>query len=278
MRHVNCVVRGICFSLLMACCLDGSQVVAADTSCTVPPFFVAVDAPTLDDVPGLMQVSLNEGYFTVANVICLVRQLKRDHGSKALTVLVFDSRYAADEFVPSEIERSGSLIRSHKQLRARYEFNPRTNDEHVDLTPLGFGRDLQFDTRIDLTADTEQQCRFTLAGRCLLAFETMEELESLSARPVGPITLIGVVGRDGKIVRVRIATTARRQSSGRDRFIRAAVSNLKAWRFEVGPRIETIRVTYVLADTTVADVAKATLRIRLSNDIAVSALTITSTR
>jgi hypothetical protein len=220
-----------------------------------------------------MQVSLAASHFTLENLTCLVQKLKTDHSSKAITVFVFDSRYAADEFVPSAMERSPSIARSFKQLRATYAFDPDSHDEHVDLNLLGFDRESQFDSRIDLTSDRPPQCRFKLAGRCLVAFDTMDELDDPPMRRAGTVTLTGVIGRDGKMANTRVATSAGKAS---DRFVRAAVNNLKVWCFEARSHSDTIRITYTSSDATSTDVPNAELQIQLPSNVSIRASAVTT--
>lgn len=245
-RHVSNALDWIALSALGACSLGVVNVSARGVACAPPPFFVALDAPARDDAPGLMKISIARPQFTLENLVCLVRTFKEDHSSnKGLTILVFDARYAADEFVPSEMALSPQIFQNYKQLLATYVFDPANHDEHVSLSPLGYGRDERFDSRIDLTSDAMPRCRFGLDNRCLFVFDTLD-LASEPRLPTftGSVVLQGSIRPDGNVTGVRVLSARGTSTALLKRVTTAATDHVKAWWFEPAPRENRFRATY----------------------------------
>ena len=230
--------------LFIALCLNAGN--AGAQTCTPPPHFVATDAPALSDSPGLMKVSLPRAQFTLENLVCLVRTLRKEHPSdQGLIVVVFDSRYAADEWVISEIEVSASSMRNDRLMRAKYVLDPSNHTEYITLTPFGWGSASVFDSRIDLTLDAPQPCRLALDNRCLLVFDAldMDRLPSLE-NASGSVALKGRIGPGGQLDRLRVASISAKSAAVWKRFSTVSIANLKTWWFEPASHGTDVQITF----------------------------------
>jgi hypothetical protein len=232
-------------ALLLRVAFFASAARAAAEPCTPPPHFVAVDIPGLRDAPGFMQVSLPSAQFSIENLVCLVRTLKQEHFSEqGLTIFIFDSRYAADEFVPTDYELSPAILRNNRLMRAMYMFNPSAHKEDVRLTPFGYHSESVFDTRIDLGVDAPQPCRVTLDNRCLLVFDALDverlpPLENAS----GSVVLKGRIGPDGQLGHLRVASVGAKSAAVWKRFSALSIASLRTWWFEPAPRGTDVQIT-----------------------------------
>lgn len=231
--------------VLGALSLGAARKGGAPAACEAPPHFIAVDATTPAGEFGFLQVSLAKPQFTLDNLMCLARTLGRAHPDGDLTIFVFDARYAAGEFIPLSMELTPQIQRSNRQLRATYTRKASAREELLQLTPLGYGRAADFDTRIDLSADAAPTCRFSLDHRCLFAFDALDV-------PTGPawlsftgsVKLAGSVGASGEVGRVRLMSARGSSPAIVKRATAAAIENVTTWWFEPAPRERGVEVTY----------------------------------
>jgi hypothetical protein len=229
--------------LLGALCLSAADAVAQD--CIPPRHFIALDVAAMSDAPGLVKVSVPRPQFTLANLVCLVRALKKERVSEqGVTILIFDARYAADEWVISELEVSPSSIRNDRLMRATYVLRPSKHQESLTLTPLGWHSGSNVDSRIDLTVDAPQPCRFAVDNRCLLVFDAfdLDRLPSME-NAAGSVVLHGRIGAGGELGRLRVASISGKAAAVCRRLSTVAIANVKTWWFEPASRGTDIRIT-----------------------------------
>jgi hypothetical protein len=210
--------------------------------CIAPHYFVArafVGPPAESDV---LQVSVPAGEFSLPNLLCTVQTLARQHASAAgVTILLFDARYSADEYVPDFVERTRDTVRQDKSVRATYFLQRSPHVEDLTLHPLGFGfgKGTTFDTTITLPASGPLACRFEFDHRCLLALD--EPADPAANTAAADIELVGVIQRDGKL-RMRVAA-AHGTAAARRRIRAVATTNVKSWWFEPRAHETVIRMT-----------------------------------
>jgi hypothetical protein len=119
-------------------------------------------------------------------------------------------------------------MRNDRLMRAKYVLDPSKHEEHVTLTPFGWGGASVFDSRIDLTLDSPQPCRLALDHRCLLVFDAldMDGLPSLK-NASGSVVLKGRIGLGGQLDRLRVASVSGRSAAVWKRFSTVAIANLQ---------------------------------------------------
>jgi hypothetical protein len=128
-------------------------------------------------------------------------------------------------------------------MHAGYFFDAERRDEYLEIIPLaGYGPPK---TRIDLPVAGTSRCRSEMSNRCLLALEDPGYPDdALRARAWGTVTLAGTITRSGKIKGLRAVEARVDPNDRKAPLVKAAVRNLKTWRFESGKRDDPFRFTY----------------------------------
>jgi hypothetical protein len=237
--------------VVIAACLIGPAVEAA-TDCTHLQYRVGRDFIAPGGSRGLAQFSLRPGDVTVANLVCLVQRLRAGNPAWTQVMLVFfTSREAADNWIGSRglMDYEGAPMppfeKWDRELRAIYTLDAAQKEDHLDIMPLGWREqppigDGIYETRIDFPLTTLPHCGLTLAERCLLAFEKMDDpsLEP-NVRLSGTVSMAGTIKRNGTLTGLHIVEAQSDPPDRKDQLVRAVLKNVKAWWLEPGhARIE----------------------------------------
>jgi hypothetical protein len=205
-----------------------------------------------------MAISVRMEDLSPRRAVCLAETLKKQNTKrKDVTILIFTSADAAQNYEgdialgdpgpPPNSKSSGAVdtLFWAKQLHAVYSYNYEKREEYIRIKPLGLLDDLEEDTQIKLPAIAVPHCRLEMAGRCLLALDTvMYARDAYPSRISGDVTLTGVVTRDGRIAGIKVANTSGVPLGKTDLFAHEAIGNLSSWRLERAPREDSIRITY----------------------------------
>ena len=250
---------------------SGARPLSAE-ACVAPAYFVAVDNTSrYRDVPGYLQVSLARPAFTLPNLDCLVRTLKASYFSDfGLTIFVFDQRYYAGEFVPALMEPTEKALLTYQQLRAMYVFEPSKHQESITITPLGYGSDSRFDSRIDVASAAPQHCRYGLKNRCLFAVDAqgLDNDERLSGFS-GAVVVKGAIGPGGDVRRARITATRGTSAPTLKRVSTTALASMKTWWFEPASREDSVQITFLFGNEATPSNSGSELTLVLSNSFTV---------
>jgi len=82
-------------------------------------------------------------------------------------------------------------------------------------------------------------------GRCLLLLEWPGYPDAAwKAKASGMVVLTGIIGRDGRIRRIRAEASGGGASEGRKALENEARRNLSTWRLDARPHEDPVRITY----------------------------------
>jgi hypothetical protein len=203
-RSCTRIRASIALSLLLTASVSGACTGVkngASTACPAPEFEFRGDQIDRDG-RGLAVVLVSGKDVTVSKLTCLATQLGREHAAWTdVRVGMFDSRDAADnyEFDWQTVETTFPQHRSvmyERQRRATYVLRRATPEEYLAIRVFGFTED-EFETRIDLPVKGVPQCRFEIAGRCVVAIDWPD----LSGVPLdvesGDVTIAADIANDG---------------------------------------------------------------------------------
>ena len=220
---------------------------SAAAECSAPSYrrgFVWEDSPSSI----MMNVSIAMSDFAPDRLACLAEEFKQRYKDrKKILVLFFSTRRAADRYTsPSLGEPIKPVTNWALRNHGLYSFDADKREEHVKILPFGpDGSFNDFDTTINLPTTSRPACTLEMAGRCLLALNTVDyPWDALKASASGGVTLEGEIARDGIVKQVRIVRQEAHPSDSQGRLVNAAVQNLKTWRFEAAPHPDSIRITY----------------------------------
>jgi TonB family protein len=201
----------------------------------------------------VLQISIRLVDFAPDKLVRLAETLKQHYRDREyIGILIFSSHDAAmhcnpapygDGFPPRNGGRPHSCLES---LHANYTYDAIKREEHLDLMPWHGSVDGgPLATRFDLPLVGAPQCRLQIMGRCLLALSDFTyPSEALKRKSSGTVVLTGEIKRNGKVAALRVAESDVNPVEGKDILARAALENLKAWRFDAGERDDPIRITY----------------------------------
>jgi TonB family protein len=210
-----------------------------------------------EDTPStiMMNISLSIDDFAPARLVCLAESLKQRYSDRRqISVLMFSSHAGARHFTaPFRAPDVGRSTNWGLQHHAGYLFDAGTKEDAVIIAPFGdpephfaFGeRHSSFNTRIDLPVPVVPPCTLELSDRCLLALDRVGyPRAALQAKVSGTVTMEAAITREGKVRDVRTAGRAVRPSESENLLVKAALQNLRTWRFESGRDQIPFRIVY----------------------------------
>ena len=248
-------------SLVLVVCdaCIGTRTIEMTGACSAPEFEVRGDQVDPDG-RGWAVVLVSRKDVNVSKLTCLATQLGREHPAwTEVRVGIFDARDAADNYrfdwqlLDTNFPRRREVM-YEQQKRATYVLNRATHMEYLALRVFAMTEDT-FETRIDLPVKGMPQCRFEIAGRCVVAVDWPDlshlpfDLES------GEVTLAADVGKDGRMVNVRATVIASQPERNKDALAATAIENLETWQIEPASRTDatTIRYTFVTQHLSAAE-------------------------
>jgi TonB family protein len=236
--------------ILAAFCLTLVLGTGACAECRAPRFRGGRDFVNPESGRGSLYVSIAPSDTTFNKLICLAQTLRENHSNwKDVSVLVFSSRDAAENFLPAPVEvQRAWWARWARQLHAAYFLDSDKHEEYLEIMPLGFEEESSF-ARVELPLAARPRCHLNLQNRCLMAVaqEIVYPQQALHAKVTGQIVLTGKINRDGKVTGVRVAGADVHPTKEKNLLANAALQNLRAWQFDAGQRDDPMQIKYSYA-------------------------------
>ena len=199
-------------------------------------------------VGGLLRLTVGQGDFTVAGLVCILQTLKEqrpDWATKRVGVAIFTDDEAASHFDPGDQYRSPDLGKYDSELRAIYSRNADGSDESLAITPVGLTGEGGYDSTIDLSPGSTFHCRLELNGRCLFSLRPIRyPKDALTAGAAGKVTLSATVRTDGTVADVKVTQVNGVPTEWANSFAEAAAANLESWRVEPATRQHSLSLTF----------------------------------
>jgi TonB family protein len=227
-----------------------------------------------------MAVSIPLRDFAPGRLVCLAGAFKRHYGNRQkVLILIFSSGDAAKFYAPRQGDDAGDQKRPPRgssywklQLHGTYSYDKEKSEEFLDLSPMGFGGEGPYNTRIRLPASGALRCRLQINERCLLAMTHPTYPAPLSTNISGTVTLTGTIARNGRMTHVQVAETSSLSSATKELLTHAAITNLSTWRFEPAQRQDAVRITFAyLIDPTLPQPESMDLKLILPNEVTLRA-------
>jgi hypothetical protein len=238
--------------IVAAAFVAASNAATASAACVPPAFEIGQSVSETQSLV-ILNVSVQPIDFTRQRLVCLAEVLRqRYREASRISVLIFSSPEAARDYtvvrgddappVHGRYDASANVIR---QLHASYEYSSEDSENFIVLKPLGNDRGGPFDTRIDLPVTAPTKCDYEIRSRCLVALdEVVYPIEALLAHTVAAVPLTATIDKDGAVINVREAGSAKGRSPAESVLAQEAAENLRTWRFEASQHIDRLRVIY----------------------------------
>lgn len=231
----------------------------------------------------LMSASLRVADFSPQRLVCLAEALKEKYaGRNHIDILIFSSLDAARRYSPAQadyattIEKNGKAYDPHwffaRQLHAKYFYDGAQQEEYIDIKPMGSDGQGPYDTRIKLPVAATPHCRFEINHRCLLALEDIVYPgDALKEKVSGAVTLTGTIARDGQTIVIQVAGVNARPNEKTELLSKAALQNLKTWRFEEAHNQDALRITFsYVIDPSLPHRGEVGVKLALPNQVTIS--------
>jgi hypothetical protein len=207
----------------------------------------------------LVNISFDWHGRTVDELICLAGDIKRRHPSDpTIRGVMFDERQSAEMFLGiaelpdmgppatvGEALRHKAAAEAPRHAHAVYDLDRAAGIERLALTPLGYGGDAPWDTRILLPNSDHVSCAVTLNARCVLAMsELIYPAGDRQQLVQGTVALRATAAPDGSLRDVATVSAQSRPPTSRNLLIDAARGNLSSWLLERSTAEQQVKVTY----------------------------------
>lgn len=151
----------------------------------------------------LLNVSIQEGDFTLDGLLCLVNILKQRYQGPEVGVGIFSSHKAALNYFPLGVEWTKEGMLWASKQHATYWYDAQKHEEYLLLIPDGFSLEPNspFNTRIDLPVTGRPSCKLEIHDRCLITFD---HIGATSEDGSGTVTLTAQIEQGGFLSGVRI--------------------------------------------------------------------------
>ena len=200
---------------------------------------------------GVAKVSIKPEDLSTAKLACVASRLSETHPSWGdVSVWIFDSADAAKHFSWNQIGHSvvpeieANQAEYEKRWRATYTIDA-VKDEAFLLIPTLSWRPERYETRIDLPLKGKPRCRFDVADRCLISAGAPDYPEAVEGSLEGSVRVDVLVTPRGTISSARVAEVESGSADGGGQaFARAAIENVKTWRFDPAEREDAATINY----------------------------------
>lgn len=214
----------------------------ADTCQKVPKYQVG-DVRESSPSKLVQNVSIAPDYFTRNDLVCLGKVLQSRYvmGRDEVEISIFDDHDAAKHrpAIPVEARPSNHEIVQHEH--AAYVFKKGTGENYLLLEPDVWNES----THSKIGLDTNQPFNCVLQidpNRCLMLIRTHLRYPEIAWRnsEAGSVVIEATLAKDGTVT----ASTAAGGESVAESLRNAALDDARSWRFESGPRVTELHITY----------------------------------
>jgi hypothetical protein len=212
--------------------------------CRAPGYKVGTDMSGPEE--GLMLLSVRPGDLAIDKLVCLGQKLReRNPRWRSLGVWVFTSREAARDYRPRGQECDSGCVKRPDDLHAIYGYDRDGQKESLEILPFGERSSESRNTTLDIPVGSNSHCHLEMDGRCLLSLEWPGyPATARKAKASGMVVLTGIVGRDGRIRRIRAEDSDASADEKRKAMENEARQNLSTWRLDARPHEDPLRITY----------------------------------
>ena len=256
----------------VVCALGLLVALASDPAlaeCRAPHFRVG------QDYGASVFVAVDRRDLGIDKLICLANVLAaRGPGGPSFSAVFFDSNRAARSFRPKVEGTPRGWGESGRGICTRSTvWIPRSARRRWTLCPLGFSTPPALITHIGVQPTGAPVCRAEIQGRCILA--ALEEITypegALTAGESSTIQITGVIRPNGGVSNLQVARSNLRL---RRRLAKAALRDLKTWRFDPAARDDAFEISYEFeADRNLPRGTPPQLRLIAPNRVSVRAAT-----
>jgi hypothetical protein len=214
---------------------------AGETKCEVPRYRLA----RVTDVLGVVDIdlSLRLSEFEPKKLACLADELRRQYAGRDLTVSMFSSHKAAQEYSPLTVEHIpwNELYLSKRHGVYFYRREPR--EDRLIISPAGANpNEERFATSYDLPlSGVAKACKLAVGGRCLLEFYPMQSGVRDSE---GTVTVTGRIEKAGNVSHLTVIATEAKPAGAATVLADTSLANLRTWRFAPDTKEAPLRITY----------------------------------
>jgi TonB family protein len=193
-----------------------------------------------------MLLSIRPGDLAIDKLVCLGQILReRNPRWRSLGLFILTSREAARYYRPHQECDSAACVKWPDELHAIYDYERDKHTEGLEILPEGARGAESLKTTLDIPTGSNYHCRLEMGGRCLLSLERPNYPAVASkARASGRVVLTGIIGRDGRIRRIRAEDADASADDERKAMENEARQNLSTWRLDAKPREDPVRITY----------------------------------
>ncbi len=216
----------------------------AFAQCRAPGY--KVGANLSDPEEGLIFLSIRPGDLAIDKLVCLGQKLReRNPRWRSLGVSIFTSLEGARDYRGPGRECDSGCVERPDDLHAIYGYDRDGHKESLEILPLGERSSEFMNTTLDIPIGGNSHCHLEMNGRCLLSLEwTGYPAVASKARASGRVVLTGIIGRDGRVRRIRAEGSDASADEGRKGLENEARQNLSTWRLDAKPHEDPIRITY----------------------------------
>jgi hypothetical protein len=192
-----------------------------------------------------MLLSVRPGDLAIDKLVCLGQKLReRNPRWRSLGVMIFTSREAARHYRPPGQECDFACVKRPDDLHAIYDYDRDGHKEGLEILPEGEGAE-SLNTTLDIPISSNSHCHLEMDGRCLLSLEWPGyPATARKAKASGTVVLTGIIGRDGRIRRIRAEGADASADEKRKAMENEARQNLSTWRLDARPHEDPLRITY----------------------------------
>jgi len=196
----------------------------------------------------VQNVSIARESFTRTELLCLANALERRYVMQRNEVFIsiFDDHQAATQRPAIGIEAGPRDYEIDQHEHAAYVFKKASGENYLLLEPDA--RNENTHSKIELGTNQPSDCVLHIAqNRCLMIIGTHLRYPEMAWRnsETGSVAIEATVGKDGAV----IASAAVGGGSVGELLQNAALTDARSWRFEPGPSVAELRITYVFQIT-----------------------------